>query len=133
MSIELPEIVPIKNFNIKKAALKNKKWNRVITPSKTLVFMLDYPLNKPVYFQLKMRKPGIQLKHLVRAVQRAYRKIYQVEATTSNIEAGHIPGMLNRNETDGTYGIWGHDLDDLVIEEISYDRKTKVWSFYIGS
>lgn len=26
--------------------------------------------------------------------------------------------MYNRNETNGKYGIWGHDISDLVLAEI---------------
>ena len=30
-------------------------------------------------------------------------------------DPGHIQGMLNRESSDGPYGIWGHDIGDLVL------------------
>ena len=31
-------------------------------------------------------------------------------------------GIINRNETDGKYGIWGHDLEDLDLSTIEVYR-----------
>ena len=33
--------------------------------------------------------------------------------------------ILNRNETNGIFGIYGYDLEDLVIENMSYDKNKK--------
>ena len=43
------------------------------------------------------------------------------------------PFMLNRQTTNGKYGIWGHAIEDLVIEELRYDKNTKIVSMFIGS
>lgn len=45
----------------------------------------------------------------------------------------HRGSILNRNTTDGVYGIFGHDLEDLVIEHIHYNRVEKLLTLYIGS
>ena len=42
-------------------------------------------------------------------------------------------GCLNRNQTNGIYGIWGHDIGDLVIECITYCPETKIVSMSIES
>jgi len=42
-------------------------------------------------------------------------------------------GLLNRHKTDGVYGIWGHDIDDLVIEKLLYDPASKTINMFIGS
>lgn len=42
-------------------------------------------------------------------------------------------GLLNRNKTNGKYGIWGHDIDDLSIESLSYNPSTKHIGMSIGS
>lgn len=42
-------------------------------------------------------------------------------------------GLLNRNSTQGIYGIWGHDLSDLAIEILNYDPETKQVRMFIGS
>jgi hypothetical protein len=57
-------------------------------------------------------------------IAKAYQKIYREEDKTSSIKADKAkPGMNNRNKTNGTYGIWGHDFKDLYLEHISiYDN-----------
>jgi len=42
-------------------------------------------------------------------------------------------GLLNRDQTDGVWGIWGHDIGDLVIEELTYDFEAKTVKMCIGS
>ena len=39
----------------------------------------------------------------------------------------------NRNTTDGIFGIWGHDFDDLILEGLLYDHKNKLLRIYVGS
>ena len=46
-------------------------------------------------------------------------------------KAGQI--LLNRETTDGKYGIWGHDIGDLVIERLVYNTVAKELEFFIGS
>lgn len=41
--------------------------------------------------------------------------------------------ILNRNTTDGLFGIFGHDLEDLVINHIHYNRVHKLLTVYIES
>ena len=41
--------------------------------------------------------------------------------------------ILNRNTTDGIFGIFGHDLEDLIISHIHYNRVKKILTLYIGS
>ncbi len=41
--------------------------------------------------------------------------------------------LLNRPQSDGFWGIWGHDIGDLVIESLIYDPTTHVLSMHIGS
>jgi hypothetical protein len=45
----------------------------------------------------------------------------------------HRGHFLNRNTTNGRYGIWGHDLEDLVIEEMFYDKLAKRLTVFVGS
>jgi hypothetical protein len=46
------------------------------------------------------------------------------------IEHGNI---INRHETNGVYGIWGHDIEDLVIESLTYVPSKKILTMFIGS
>lgn len=45
----------------------------------------------------------------------------------------HRGTILNRNTTNGVFGIFGHDLEDLVINYIHYNRIDKILTIYIGS
>lgn len=49
------------------------------------------------------------------------------------IPVEHRGTLLNRNTTDGVFGIYGHDLEDLVIENMHYSREGKLLTIYIGS
>lgn len=41
--------------------------------------------------------------------------------------------ILNRNTTDGVFGIFGHDLEDLFIDHMYYNRLEKLLTLCIGS
>lgn len=45
----------------------------------------------------------------------------------------HRENILNRNTTNGIFGIYGHDLEDLFIEYLHYNRVTKYLSICMGS
>jgi hypothetical protein len=40
---------------------------------------------------------------------------------------------LNRKKSNGKYGIWGHCIEDLVIERITYNKNNKIVYMFIGS
>lgn len=105
----------------------------VVTDKKELKVKFDYPLTRNInnpnfdqsyncYVFTFHNKDGFNMRGLCEEICNTYRMIYDTEKGTSSINADKIPGMLNRNITDGMYGIWGHDIDDLVIEGISITR-----------
>ena len=40
----------------------------------------------------------------------------------------NIRGISNRNHSDGMFGIYGYDFEDLFIDEMIYNRTTKILS-----
>jgi hypothetical protein len=52
--------------------------------------------------------------------------MYAEEDETSGGNPGHIPGMLNRNTSEGKYGIWGHDIGDLLLCSAYVDDSGKI-------
>lgn len=93
---------------------------------------LDYPLTKPYVLEYKDVATVGELSWLI---AQAYGAIYETEDETSKVRVidEEARGMvLNRNQTDGEYGIWGHDMSDLFLEIINIDKKgnSKV---FIGS
>ncbi len=96
--------------------------------------LIDYPLNVTVELKLKVKNIK-RFGSLLWKIAQAYKTIYEEEektTTTIIIPRNKRKGMINRNPTDGKYGIWGHDLEDLYFEEIEiYDNG--VIELFIGS
>ncbi|KAM9984719.1 hypothetical protein ACTFIY_009162 [Dictyostelium cf. discoideum] len=55
---------------------------------------------------------------LLAIYSKAFQFIYEEEEKEVG-NPGHIQGMLNRGVSHGRYGIWGHDLSDLVYNGFS--------------
>jgi hypothetical protein len=91
----------------------------------------DYPLSRKVRFSHR-RKGGWTRIALARAIRKDYARIYREEDEACG-PTDYIPGMLNRDFSDGPYGIWGHDIDDLAIEGVTYYKKTGIVRLSIGS
>ncbi|WP_298121961.1 hypothetical protein [Flavobacterium sp.] len=92
--------------------------DKVVITYSEIILIIDYPLNKPVEFIIKSSGKGFTKKQLVLEISKKYHEIYKVEessAKTKTIPIEKREGIINRNETDGTYGIWGHDIGDLVL------------------
>ena len=92
-----------------------------ILPVGEYSLVIDYPLSKP-YRETFVTKFPIKRKEIVELIVNAYHRIYDEEENTSPIKPALIPGMYNRIHTDGNYGIWGHDLGDLVLHTIYVDK-----------
>lgn len=91
--------------------------------------VIDYPLTNPT--TLHMTKP-ITVERFARGIAAAYRVIYQEEERTSTRVAELAEGTLNRGESDGTYGISSHGIEDLFLEGASR-RSNGKWYLMIGS
>lgn len=96
-----------------------------------ITVMIDYPLDKP--YKMTIRRKPITVESFARAVADAYKAIYCEEARTSQIPEDRLSAMsLNRNKTNGKYGIWGHGMGDLYLEgAVRQDDGT--WRLLIGS
>lgn len=103
-----------------------KEVSQLINPTEIVVkqnkinLIIDYPLNKPTTISLSNPK-GFTRKDLALEISKQYHKIYTEEeatAKTKTIPVEQRTGLINRNETDGKYGIWGHDIGDLVLSGI---------------
>ena len=94
----------------------------------TYTVQLDYPFSVIAEAEVKAKT----LYDLVNGIFDMYHQIYKEENESSNIKEDYIPGMYNRVETNGKYGIWGHVIGDLVIEEIQLHDNNFVTT-YVGS
>ncbi|WP_448702500.1 hypothetical protein ACFGVR_09120 [Mucilaginibacter sp. AW1-3] len=83
--------------------------------------IIDYPLKKPAKFTVKPGKNGMSRKDFVWLVNKKYQEIYAEEEQTSAVKTIPVKErkqLLNRNETNGKYGIWGHDIADLALNTL---------------
>jgi len=121
--------------------LKNKKQDaeyypkpgNLDLPEGVYEFRYDYPLSVPAKFKRKLG-PKHTARNILRFAARDYKKIYDIEdGKVGHPGHGAELGLLNRNTSNGPYGIWGHDMGDLFFEAIYVDTEQKIVTFSIGS
>jgi hypothetical protein len=91
----------------------------VISDNK-VILIIDYPLTKEARFELTSNN-GFTREQLVKQISEKYHQLYQEEESTATIKTVPVKErktLYNRNQTDGKYGIWGHDLADLALDHI---------------
>ena len=100
--------------------------DEVVIPESRVALIIDYPLKAPFAFMLFSDK-GFTRGTLIRLISYQYRLIYEEEENTAKTKT-LPPGqrkIINRNTTDGIYGIWGHDIGDLVLTEVDVYRNSQ--------
>ena len=116
-----------------------KKFNKTLdTPiPKGARIYYDYPLSCVVVAEIT--EEITETKDFIEAFCEGYREIYRLEEDSSTKEAMPIceenpeSSLINRNTTDGCFGIWGHDIGDLVLEEVRFYEGGKHIFLGIGS
>jgi len=91
-------------------------------PRAKIVF--DYPLDNPTTREISTLGEGFSRRELIELIGKNYEEIYEeeeVSATTKTLPMNERK-IMNRNSTDGIYGIWGHDLDDIAISGVEVRR-----------
>ena len=96
----------------------NYTFSEPIPEGSTIV--ISYPLKNPVIFETKV--PLKDSYDLMKFFCSSYNITYELEEKTSENSPDLIPGMYNRNTTSGIFGIWGHEIGDLVLEGMVFDR-----------
>lgn len=83
---------------------------------------LCYPFNVVVKNEIKFKT----LYELISEIRKTYRQIYHEEKKTMTKLIKKNKHLINRGISNGIYGIWGHDIYDLVIESIKiYENDNK--------
>lgn len=98
----------------------------IVIPHEHATLVIDYPLSTPAKISISSKFPlGFTRAELIKAVCEEYENIYEAEeatASTKPIPLEERTTLKNRNRTDGVYGIYGHDLDDLVLTAARWSR-----------
>ena len=98
-----------------KQEMRETKLDEVILPcNSTFTLVINYPLTNPFTQKIDTCN-GITRKEFVDIVVKCYKRIYTEEKKSTKVKVGRASGMYNRNRTNGVWGIWGHDLGDLVL------------------
>lgn len=127
------------NYSSQRERLRSA--NMILVTGSEVIVSVTYPLNLPAKFKVKSDY-GFTRLELVDAIFDTYQRVYFEEEKTSDISVIPIGermekiGLINRNSTNGKYRIWGHDLQDLVLEGAhiykNEDGSVQV-NLYVGS
>ena len=99
--------------------------DKIVVPSTTATIIIDYPLNFPATFEIKTTGQGFSRKQLILEISTRYYEIYKLEestATTKTLPVDKREGLINRNETNGKFGVCCHDITDLDLSEIEVHK-----------
>jgi hypothetical protein len=125
--------VTLENPKSDLSRLKNK--DDYVINAQEVILIIDYPLNNPAEFTLKSKnEKGFTKAELVKTISETYHMIYEEEersATIKTIPMEKREGIINRNQTNGKYGIWGHDLSDLVLSAIQVVKKENKYYLHL--
>jgi hypothetical protein len=111
-----------------KAILMLDKPEEIVLPFATASLVIDFPLTTPAKIPISSALlQGFTRGELVKIVCDEYANVYEAEegtAATKTIPLDERGDFRNRNRTDGVYGIWGHDLDELELAALRWTRQS---------
>jgi hypothetical protein len=101
---------------------------QIVIPFDKATLVISYPLSTPASVEIAAPiEHGFTRRELVRAICEEYANVYDAEegtaVTSSTIPRDERGDQRGRNRTDGAYGIWGYDLQDLVLTALRWTRK----------
>lgn len=92
----------------------------VIVGESEAVIVIDYPFSRPIYYTVQSDN-GFTRRELISLISIKYHELYEEEeesAKTKTIPIEDREKIINRNRTDGKYGICCHDIADLDLSSI---------------
>ena len=108
------------------ALAKLEKRDEIVIPFAHATLVIDFPLSVPASVRITSSIPyGFTRAELVKSICEEYATIYEGEegsAATKTIPTDERGDQRERNRTDGAFGIWGHDLQDLVLKAVRWSR-----------
>ncbi len=110
------------------AVAKLRDPDEIVIPFEHAILVIAYPLTVPATIEVSASiAHGFTRAELVKTICEEYANVYEAEEATAAIKTLPLEerGTVRaRNRTDGLYGIWGHDLDDLVLTATYWTRKS---------
>jgi hypothetical protein len=101
--------------------------DEIVAPFDRIEIAVSYPLRKPFRFRFE-RKGGFTRAQLVEKICATYRDLYEAEAK----KQATAPGLVDAPENRPPFGIFGHDIADLILEAIVHEGGGK-YRLEVGS
>lgn len=79
-----------------------------VMPFSKAILIIDYPLKNQATFELSTTEKGFSRKQLIKVISNKYHEIYEEEentASTKTVPIDKRQGLINRNQTNGKYGV----------------------------
>jgi len=100
--------------------------NEKVTEKSAISILFNYPLSNPVTKKFQSQG-GFTRREILRCIYEGYSEIYAAE-----LDPGLTEGTQNRAQSKGPYGIWGHYINDLVVEWVR-QPKPGYFVLFVGS
>lgn len=98
----------------------------VLLPNTEYTLVISYPVTNNYKVKITTGKSVMTRIKLAYYICKHYKNMYAEEDGSSGGDPGHIPNMLNRSRSEGKYGIWGHELGDLILINASISKKNVI-------
>ena len=125
-----PRVPYVLDFEDKEARENLINPNEVVIKDEKITMTITYPLSIEVSLPLE-KKGGFTRLDIFKNIYEVYKQIYEEEEKSGG-DPGSYDNLYNRKKSEGKYGIWGHYLDDLIIESVIYNQKEKELDMFIG-
>lgn len=115
----------------------NKKSKKKLSRNvKYVVAVISYPIENPALFKFDCSNIELTYGKLLYLYTYAYQLMYKLENEDVGVPTENIPGMLNRGKSEGRFGIWGHDITDLIYNggsTLRFTNDTVICEFDVDS
>lgn len=101
--------------------------DEIIIKYPVIKVVIDYPVTDLYEFTLKSSN-GFTRAQLFTEISKHYHLMYEEEEKTATIKTIPIDQrteLYNRNQTNGKYGLWGHDIADMDIAGVMVFKNKK--------
>ncbi len=114
--------------NVEAALAMLELRDEIVIPFPRAALVIEFPLTHPALITINSALPqGFTRGELVRSICEEYAHIYAGEEGTSLNSEESLEDRgerVERNRTDGAYGIWGHRLDDLILRSVRWVKQS---------
>lgn len=116
-------------LNIERSLKCMKDKEEVVISDSIIQMLFDFPFFNEFLFTFSSYR-GFTREQLMRIVHAKYCEIYDEESKTytrySSKKSKYVD-KLNRGNSNGKYGIWGYELEDLFLYTIEYKAALDVY------